>query len=158
MAPTTTGWQHTIKAGVLAFFAHRIANALYQWDKRDAAAQLDAQDPLVQDKYDRLATVIALQNDERVMRAALYAGADALVAPGLDSLTPKQRGQAVLLFIRGLKAMRAHLASTSNPDHRDLMQALVDADKASGIEQQPLPTMATEPPDLSALRAHPEVM
>lgn len=157
MAPSTNPLQGVIKAGVLSFFVRRIANAIYQWDRRDAEAQLDAQDRLVQDNYDRLATIVALQNDERAMRAALYAGADALVVPGLGSLTPKQRGQAVLLFIRGLKAMRAHLASTSDPEHRELMHVLVDADKAAGLDQ-PLPTTGAEPPDLSTLRAHPEVM
>lgn len=126
-----------IKEAVLSFFARRIATAMFQWDKRNVDAELSQQSALVQQEYERLGLFVALQSDKDALRPALYAAADALVLTGLDSLTPRQRGQAVLLFTRGLKAMREHLTGQSHPDHRDLMAALVERDQAAGVDQPP---------------------
>lgn len=136
MAPSTRQSQPFAKLAVLAFHARRIALEIYRCDRKDVTADLAQLTPDIQDEYQQIATVVALQNDPDALRPALYAEADALVVGGIGGLTPAQRAAAVGLFARGLRAMKRHLAGVSPADQADLMRALVGADIAAGIDQQ----------------------
>ena len=149
MAPRTPSPQ-VIKTAVLSFFARRIGAAILQWDKKDADAELQQQTILVQQEYERIGTYVALQSDPDAVRAALYAGADALVLQGLGPLTPHQRAQAVLLFTCGLQAYRRHLDGSSDPGHREVMAAMAAHAKAEKLDPAPTPTASTDLASLSS--------
>lgn len=140
MAPRTGTLQALSKMAVLSFHARRIANEIYRLDKKDVTAELQQQPALVQDEYERLGTIVALQGDADAMRPALYAAADAMVQGGVGSLTPMQRAEAVALFARGLQAMKRHLGNSSHADHADLMHSLAEADQQAGIDRQQVVT------------------
>lgn len=150
MAPRTEPSQAFAKLAILSFHARRIALEIFRLDRKDVTATLAELTPQLQDEYEQIGMVVALQNDAEAMRPALYAAADALVIGGVDQLTPEQRAAAVALFARGLQAMKKHLAGVSHADHADLMRALVSRDKAAGVDQRIVTASKDVAFDLSA--------
>ena len=140
MASGTHSTQSIVKEAVLSHFARRIAEAIYQWDRRNPEAKLDELTPTLQDEYLQIGTMVALMSDRDQMRAGFYAAADTLVLGGIGKLKPGARAAAVAFFIRGFQALKQHLARLSNPDHRELMAALSAADHAAGVSAQPVTT------------------
>lgn len=157
MAPRTGELQGLAKDAVVEFFGKRIAAAIYQSDRRDCAASLDQLDPLIRKEYEQQGRLVALLSDDAAMRAACYAAADAMIAGGIDRLTQPQRACAVALFIKAFKAMKASFMGTAHPDTQALMQALVERDRAAGINAQPVNTKPLSSINLSELETAPEV-
>lgn len=140
MASGTPSTQSIVKDAVLAHFGRRIAEAIYQWDRRNPEARLDELTPQLQKEYEQIGEMVALMSDPDAMRAGFYAAADAIVLGGLGTLKPAPRAAAVAFFIKGYQALKRHLMRTSHPEQRELMVALAALDQAAGVHAQPVTT------------------
>lgn len=133
MATGTTSTQAIAKEAVLAHFGRRIAEAIYQWDRRNPEAKLDELTPQLRREYEQIGEMVALMSDPDAMRVGFYAAADSLVLGGIGKLKPAARAAAVTFFIKGYQALKHHLLRTSHPEQRELMVALSALDQAAGV-------------------------
>lgn len=140
MAGSTPSTQSIVKEAVLAHFARRIAEAIYQWDRRNPEARLDDLTPALRAEYEQTGVMAARMSEKDAVRAACYAAADTMVIGGIAQLKPQHRGAAVGVFLRGFKAFQQHLMRQAHPDERDLMAVLSKVDEAAGIHTQPVNT------------------
>lgn len=140
MASGTSSTQSIVKEAVLAHFGRRIAEAIYQWDRRNPEAKLDELEPALQREYEQVGEMVALMSDPDALRAGFYAAADAIVLGGIGKLKPAARASAVAFFIRGYQALKQHLMRTSHPEQRELMSTLSAVDQAAGVNTQPVNT------------------
>lgn len=136
MAGSTPTTQSLVKEAILAHFARRIAEAIYQWDRKNPEARLDELAEPLRTEYEQIGEMVALMSDRDTMRAAFYAAADTMVVGGIARLKPQHRGAAVAFFIRAFQAMKQHLMRQSHQDARDLMRTLSAVDQVAGINTQ----------------------